>query len=45
MNLRMKSLQVLSQLLLVTRHRLAIHSGRGASSEPAKRSFNAATST
>jgi hypothetical protein len=37
-HLRMKSLQILREILLVARHRLAIHSGRDASLESAKRS-------
>jgi hypothetical protein len=39
-----KSLQVLRQILLVARHRLAIHSWRGASLEAAKRSLQSSDS-
>ncbi len=39
MNLRVESLQILREILLVTRHRLAIHCRRGASLQPAKRPF------
>jgi hypothetical protein len=39
MNLRVESLQILREILLVTRHGLAIHCRRGASLQPAKRPF------